>query len=65
MSENYQLVYHSRRNVRFIGILAYPKRKTIFSLSKAIKSQSLHKAVFALQSKIIKFTTTDDLIENI
>ena len=25
ISENYDLVYQSRRNVRFIGILAYPK----------------------------------------
>ena len=35
MSENYQLVYYHAKNVRFIGILAYPKK--MFSSDDFIK----------------------------
>ena len=39
MSENYQLVYYHAKNVRFNGILAYPKRICQNSKSKCLKKQ--------------------------
>ena len=55
ISENYQLVYHHAENVRFIGILTYPKTLSeVFGHIKLHKKKSINIYFFYLLIKVIR-----------